>query len=212
MSYYLIIVRGPELLSKWLGDSEKAIQTLFRRARAVAPSIVFFDEIDALATRRGVGGSSGVNERVLSQLLTELDGGGRDNSSASLFTSRVIVVAATNRPDILDDALMRPGRIDRKIYVPPPDADSRRQIFDGQFKKFPCAEVFDLTSLVEITSGFSGAEVVAVCSEAALAAIEEKKESVEFSHVLKAIKATKPQITSAVLSFYEEFYKANCIS
>lgn len=201
-------MRGPELLSKWLGDSEKAIQTLFRRARAVAPSIVFFDEIDALATRRSTG-SAGVNERVLSQLLTELDGGGRDNSSGSLFSARVIVVAATNRPDMLDDALMRPGRIDRKIYVPPPDAGSRLQILEGQLKRIPCAPGLNYTDLVEKTRGFSGAEVVAVCNEAALAAIEEGREAVAAEHLMQAVAATKPQITPDVINFYEQFNKSH---
>lgn len=100
------IVRGPELLSKWLGESEKAVQTLFRRARSVAPAVIFFDEIDAFATKRG-DSSAGVNDRVLSQLLTEIDETQR--------LKQVIVVAATNRPDLLDDALLRPGRIDRKV-------------------------------------------------------------------------------------------------
>jgi AAA family ATPase len=169
---------------------------------------VFFDEIDALATRRSTG-SAGVNERVLSQLLTELDGGGRDNSSGSLFSARVIVVAATNRPDMLDDALMRPGRIDRKIYVPPPDAGSRLQILEGQLKRIPCAPGLNYTDLVEKTRGFSGAEVVAVCNEAALAAIEEGREAVAAEHLMQAVAATKPQITPDVINFYEQFNKSH---
>ena len=109
-SYFNInmyIVRGPELLSKWLGESEKAVQTLFRRARSVAPCVIFFDEIDAFATKRG-DSSVGVNDRVLSQLLTEID-------ISNKWKQQVIVVAATNRPDLLDSALLRPGRFDRKV-------------------------------------------------------------------------------------------------
>eukprot|EP00596_Hydrurales_sp_CCMP1899_P010717 CAMPEP_0119054748 /NCGR_PEP_ID=MMETSP1177-20130426/75282_1 /TAXON_ID=2985 /ORGANISM="Ochromonas sp, Strain CCMP1899" /LENGTH=143 /DNA_ID=CAMNT_0007035099 /DNA_START=425 /DNA_END=852 /DNA_ORIENTATION=+ len=130
-----LAVRGPELLSKWLGESEKAIQTLFKRARAAAPSLIFFDEIDALAGKRG-DSSAGVNDRVLSQLLTELDGAQGYGISQ---TKRVVVVAATNRPDMLDSALIRPGRIDRKIYVPPPDDESRAQILSIQLSKMPSA-------------------------------------------------------------------------
>ena len=136
-----LAVRGPELLSKWLGESEKAVQTLFRRARSAAPAIVFFDEIDALAGARGEG-SAGVNDRVLAQLLAELDGvaglatgpsattkaGGSAGQGKGWLDRRVVVVAATNRPDLLDPALIRPGRIDKKVYVPPPDGPSRAQV------------------------------------------------------------------------------------
>ena len=138
-----LAVRGPELLSKWLGESEKAVQTLFRRARSAAPAIVFFDEIDALAGARGEG-SAGVNDRVLAQLLAELDGvaglatgpsatttkagGGPAGKGKGWLDRRVVVVAATNRPDLLDPALIRPGRIDKKVYVPPPDGPSRAQV------------------------------------------------------------------------------------
>ncbi len=190
-------MRGPELLSKWLGDSEKAIQTLFRRARSVSPSIVFFDEIDALATKRGAS-SSGVNDRVLSQLLAELDGAVQNSSV------RVVLVAATNRPDLLDDALMRPGRIDRKIFVPPPDSESRHQIFFAQISKFPC-ETLNIDQFVSESAGFSGAEVVAACNEAAMIAIEEKCEEVTSNHILSAIRGTIPQITPEVLKYYEKF-------
>jgi AAA family ATPase len=130
-SMNFLAVRGPELMSKYLGESEKAIQTLFRRARAAAPSIIFFDEIDALAGIRGAG-DSGVSDRVLSQLLTELDGSGVTDTGPA-----VIVVIATNRPDMLDPALTRPGRIDRKIYVGAPDSSSREQIFRLQLEGQP---------------------------------------------------------------------------
>ena len=153
-----LAVRGPELLSKWLGESEKAVQTLFRRARAAAPSIIFFDEIDALAGVRG-DGSAGVNDRVLSQLLTELDGvatlanltstGAAGTSDKGWLDRRVVVVAATNRPDMLDAALIRPGRIDKKVYVPPPDGPSRAQILSIELGRMPTAPCLDLPSYAE---------------------------------------------------------------
>merc|ERR1739846_228121 len=134
-----LAVKGPELLSKWLGESERALAALFRRARLASPCVIFFDEIDAIASRRGGSGSGGGGERMLSQLLTELDGVSSTSSiSSSSFMingdkevkePRVVVVGATNRPDLLDEALTRPGRIDRMIYVGLPDRDSREAIF-----------------------------------------------------------------------------------
>lgn len=190
-----LAVRGPELLSKWLGESEKAVQTLFKRARSVAPSLIFFDEIDAFACKRGES-SSGVNDRVLSQLLTEIDGvhGGK----------QVIVIAATNRPDLLDNALLRPGRIDRKIYVPPPDFESRKQIISKQLSKMPhCCSEDDINEFVASTDGYSGAEVVSCCSDAAMLAIEENADEVQPIHLRKAIQECKPQITAEMLAYFE---------
>ncbi|KAJ1406879.1 P-loop containing nucleoside triphosphate hydrolase protein [Ochromonadaceae sp. CCMP2298] len=300
-SMNFLAVRGPELLSKWLGESEKAVQALFRRARAAAPTIIFFDEIDALAGKRG-DVSSGVSDRVLSQLLTELDGvHGQGLGGAG----HVVVVAATNRPDMLDPALVRPGRIDRKIYVPPPDAQSRAQILRMELRKMPlepqtlgtsvipqhphsehlqtpqtpqqseppqsqplyppqtpenpesqrllelppgsspppvpatsfvfpttpasstsfvfpvpsafpasptsptspvfaAPSLYDDAHLASLTVGFSGAECVAVCAEAAMLAIEEQQEFLSYRHFAAAIRATQPQITPAMLRFYEK--------
>lgn len=189
-------MRGPELLSKWLGDSEKAVQTLFRRARAAAPSIIFFDEIDALAGKRGAT-SAGVSDRVLSQLLTELDG--------IQGLKQVIVIAATNRPDMLDAALIRPGRIDRKIYVPPPDEQSREQILRIELGKMPISSLISFETLVNLTEGFSGAECVALCAEAAMLAIEEGQLYLSEEHLLLAIRDIKPQITPEMINFYETF-------
>lgn len=191
-------VRGPELLSKWLGDSEKAVQSLFRRAREAAPCIVFFDEIDALAGKRGEA-SAGVNDRVLSQLLTELDG-------AQTGARGVVVVAATNRPDLLDAALLRPGRIDRKIYVPPPDLESRLQILRIELSKVPLDDEVtssDLDILALQCNGFSGAEVAAVCQEAAMLAADRDAQGVARSDLEKAVSEIVPQITRKMLEFYE---------
>ncbi|KAF9375615.1 spermatogenesis associated protein 5 [Podila verticillata] len=167
-----IAVKGPELFSKWVGESEKAVREVFRKARAASPSIVFFDEIDALTVKRGGGddGGSSVADRVLSQLLNELDG------IEPLVN--VTVVAATNRPDIMDPALMRPGRIDRILYVSPPDLPSRTEILRLQIntKKMACGPDVDVADLALRTEGCSGAEVVALCQEAAMKAMEESLE------------------------------------
>lgn len=161
-----ISVKGPELLSKWVGESEKAVREIFRKARQAAPCIVFFDEIDAIAPRRGSGiGDSHVTERVVSQILTELDG---------LEELRnVVVIAATNRPDILDPGLLRPGRIDRLIYVPPPDLEARKEILQIHTKGKPLAEDVDLDEIAEKTEGYTGADLAAICQTAAMLAIRD---------------------------------------
>ena len=206
-----LAVRGPELLSKWLGDSEKAVQSLFKRARNSAPCIVFFDEIDALATKRGVN-SSGVNDRVLSQLLTEIDGIQSSSTSSSSDQLNVIIVAATNRPDMLDEALLRPGRFDRKIYVPPPDDQSREQIIRMRLSKMPASvNDTDIQTLVDGTKGFSGAEVVAFISEAAILAIDNDEKEVCQHSLLMAMNSISPQINAEMLQFYEEIRKEYCI-
>jgi AAA family ATPase len=200
-----LAVRGPELLSKWLGESEKAVQALFRRARAAAPSVVFFDEVDALAGRRGAG-SAGVNDRVLAQLLAELDGVGTLEATGQGQGRRVIVVAATNRPDLLDPALIRPGRIDRKVLVPPPDAASRLSILLLELARVPTSSspqhAPDLPLLQALTEGFSGAEVVAVVSEAAMLALDAGLDVVPRALLEEAARKTKPQISKEMMDFY----------
>jgi transitional endoplasmic reticulum ATPase len=143
-----LAVKGPELLSKWLGESERALASLFRRARDAAPSICFFDEIDAIAAERGDINSGG--GRLLSQLLTELDGihsTGGVQVGSNKKTPRVVVVAATNRPDLIDSALMRPGRIDKKIYVGPPDEKSRYRILEIGLRERNCADDIDVSRM-----------------------------------------------------------------
>ena len=139
-----LAVKGPELLSKWLGESERALAALFRRARLASPAIIFFDEIDAIASKRG-GGSSGGGERLLSQLLTELDGI-QQHKDSSGREGRVVIVCATNRPDLLDGALMRPGRIDRMIYVGVPDEKSRKNILEIGLQR-SCIENIDVSNI-----------------------------------------------------------------
>ena len=162
-----ISIKGPELLSKWVGESEKGVREVFRKARQAAPCIIFFDEIDAIAPRRGgeLGGDSHVTERLISQLLTELDG-------LEILTN-VIVIAATNRPDIIDPALLRPGRFDRLLYVPPPDMNSRLQIIKIHTKKKPLAENISVEQLARETEGYTGADIASLASAAVMLALRE---------------------------------------
>jgi transitional endoplasmic reticulum ATPase len=161
-----ISVKGPELLSKWVGESEKGVREIFRKARQAAPCVIFFDEIDALAPVRDSGhGDSGVTDRVISQLLTEMDG---------LEELRdVVVIAATNRPDLIDPALLRPGRFDRLIEIPLPDKNARLEIFRIHTRKKPLSEDVSLEKLAEMTEGFTGADIAAVCETASMLAIRE---------------------------------------
>jgi len=160
-----ISIKGPELLSKWVGESEKGVREVFRKARQAAPCVVFFDELDAIAPRRGSEGDAHVTERVISQMLTELDG--------LEDLKGVVVIGATNRPDIIDEALLRPGRFDRILEVPPPDKDARKQIFQIHTKKKPLDSDVKLDKLVEMTDGMTGAEIVAIVNAAAMTAIKE---------------------------------------
>jgi transitional endoplasmic reticulum ATPase len=161
-----ISIKGPELLSKWVGESEKGVREIFRKARGAAPCIVFFDEIDAIApTRGGAGSDSHVTERVISQLLTELDG-------LEILTN-VVVIAATNRPDIIDPALLRPGRFDRLLYVPPPDKESRVQVLKIHTKKKPLADDVKINVLADQTEGYTGADIAALASAAVMLALRE---------------------------------------
>ena len=159
-----ISIKGPELLSKWVGESEKGVREVFRKARQAAPCLVFFDEIDAIAPNRGgMGSDSHVTERVISQLLTELDG--------LEVLSNVIIIAATNRPDIIDAALLRPGRFDRLLYVAPPDKESRIQIFQIHTSKKPLAEDVKIETLAAQTEGYTGADIAALASAAVMLAL-----------------------------------------
>ncbi|MHA1595994.1 MAG: CDC48 family AAA ATPase [Candidatus Baldrarchaeia archaeon] len=193
-----IAVRGPEILSKWVGESEKAIRRIFQKARQAAPCIIFFDEIDAIAPQRGLyAGESGVTERIVNQLLTEMDG--------IVPLKNVVVMAATNRPDILDPALLRPGRFDRLVYVPPPDKTGRYEIFKVHTRNMPLAEDVDLERLAEITEGYTGADIEAVCREAALCALREdiNAKKVYMRHFEEALKMVPPSLTEEDIKMYE---------
>uniref|UniRef100_A0A0N5BU14 AAA domain-containing protein n=1 Tax=Strongyloides papillosus TaxID=174720 RepID=A0A0N5BU14_STREA len=212
-------VKGPELFSKYVGESEKAVRDLFHRARQVAPTILFFDEIDAVGGKRGVDKSSPVGDRVLAQLLTELDGLEKK--------SRVIVLAATNRPDTIDSALLRPGRLDRSIYVPLPDFNTRfvikitclikniqlfrEQIIKLRLKRMQLGEDVDIHNLSKLTDGYSGAEIVAFCQVAALKAMRENLNSgvVEQRHFDGSLKEIIPRTDKDLLRCYESFLKGD---
>jgi len=161
-----ISIKGPELISKWVGESEKGVREVFRKARAAAPCVIFFDEIDAIAPRRKSGDTdSQVTERVVSQLLTEMDG--------LEELKGVVVLGATNRPDIIDEALLRPGRFDRILQVPPPDKDGRIQILKIHTRKKPLAKDVDMIKLADMTEGYTGADLASVANAAVIGAIKK---------------------------------------
>ena len=184
-----ISIKGPELLSKWVGESEKGVREIFRKARQAAPCIIFLDEVDALVPRRGSGGSeSHVTESVVSQILTEIDGLEELND--------VLIIGATNRLDIVDEALLRPGRFDRIIEVPNPDSKGRAHIFKIHTKKKPLGNDVNITKLVELTNGFSGAEIGAVTNRAAITAL--KRHVSGKSQNLKEIKISQQDLIDAI--------------
>jgi transitional endoplasmic reticulum ATPase len=197
-----ITIKGPEVFSKWVGESEKAIREVFRKARMAAPSVIFFDEFDALVPRRGMGyADSGVTERVISQLLTEIDG--------IQTLEDVVIIAATNRPDIVDPAVLRPGRFDRLIYVPEPDEKARLEIFQIYTKDMPLANNVDLQHLAEATKGYSGADIEALCREAALNALRRDVNAKEVTKTDfdKALEKIGPSISEDMENWYKNFAK-----
>jgi transitional endoplasmic reticulum ATPase len=204
-----ISIKGPELLSKWVGESEKGVREVFRKARQAAPCIIFFDEMDAIAPIRGSNGDSHVTERVISQLLTELDG-------LEVLTN-VMVIAATNRPDIIDPALLRPGRFDRLLYVPPPDRDSRIQIIKIHIKKKPLTEEINIEELAKHTDGYTGADIASLMSTAVMLALRDhitkykdpkeadnhaKELKVNMRHLEEAMKKIRP-LSTQELNMYK---------
>ncbi|MCH1607414.1 MAG: CDC48 family AAA ATPase, partial [Nitrosopumilus sp.] len=184
-----ISIKGPELLSKWVGESEKGVREIFRKARQAAPCIIFLDEVDALVPRRGSGSSdSHATENIVSQILTEIDG--------LEELHNVLIIGATNRLDIVDEALLRPGRFDRIIEVTNPDSKGRKHIFEIHTKKKPLENNVNITKLIEITDGFSGAEMAAVCNRSALVAL--KRYVTGKSQNIKEIKITQEDLIDAV--------------
>ena len=198
-----ISIKGPEVFSKWVGESERAIREIFRKARMAAPAVVFFDEIDALVPPRGARfGDSGVSERVISQLLTELDG--------IETLENVVVLAATNRPDMVDPAVLRPGRFDRLIYVPPPDERTRLQIFKIHTRNMPLDEDVSLERLAAMTEGYTGADIAAICREAAMNAIRRNPETggkVKMEDFRRVMEAIKPSITPDLDKWYRSIFQ-----
>lgn len=198
-----LAVKGAEILSMYVGESERSLREIFRKARAARPSIIFFDEIDAIAGKRSSGSQGGVN--VLTTLLNEMDG---------IEELRgVLVVAATNKPDVLDPALMRPGRLDKLVYIGPPDLEARMEILKIWCGKSVIASDVDLEKLAERTEGYSGAEVVSICETAGDLAMDEEDRTgqeldVRMDHFEGAIAQVKRQITDEVIREYEEWAEA----
>ena len=196
-----IPVKGPELLSKWVGESEKAIREIFKKARQASPTVIFFDELDSVAPRRSGNNNSSngsVTERVVNMLLTEMDG--------MQEITDIVIVAATNRPDILDTALLRPGRFDRILLVGAPDKEARKAIFNIHTKNMPLADDVDLDKIVKKTEGYVGADIESVCREAAILALRDniKTEKVSNKYFKKALEKVTPSVTDDVLKSYEE--------
>ena len=206
-----ISIKGPELLNKYVGESEKGVREVFEKARSNAPTVIFFDEIDSIATERGANQTdSGVGERVVSQLLTELDG--------LEELEDVVVIATTNRPDLIDKALLRPGRLDRHVHVPVPDEEARKRIFEVHTRNKPLADAVDLEWLAAETEGYVGADIEAVCREASMQASREFINSVEpeemadtienvrisEEHFEHALEEVNPSVTAETRERYEE--------
>jgi transitional endoplasmic reticulum ATPase len=195
-------VKGAELMDKWVGESERAVRELFRRAAEAAPSLIFLDEIDALAPRRGQSSDSGVADRVVAALLTELDG--------VEPMREVVVLGATNRPELVDPALLRPGRLERRVYVPPPDAEARAAILTASSKNTPLASDVDLTQVASTLDGYSAADCAALIREAALTAMRESLEAREVTaaHLDAARKTVRPSLDPGQLAALEAYAHA----
>ncbi|MFP3307536.1 MAG: AAA family ATPase, partial [Thermocladium sp.] len=201
-----ISVRGPEVLSKWFGESEKAIREIFKKARMAAPAVVFFDEIDSIAPARGLRVDSGATDRIVNQILAEMDG--------IVPLKNVVVIGATNRPDMMDPALLRPGRFDRIIYIPPPDKEARLAILKVHTRKIKMSNDVDLAKIAEKTEYYTGADIAALVKEAAMLALREainNKEpharEVTMRHFEEAMTRVQPSLTSEIVRHYEDMAK-----
>jgi transitional endoplasmic reticulum ATPase len=207
-----ISIKGPELLSKWVGESERAVREIFRKAKQASPSLIFFDELDSVVPARGSGTESNVTERVVSQFLTELDG--------LVELKDVVVLAATNRPDLVDRSLLRPGRFDRLIYIPLPDIASRKKILKIHLSKMPVSESVTVEWLAEITENYSGADIENLCREAGMLALREhikpgmsKEElilddiTINKDHFERALERIKPHLSREMLEEYTQMIR-----
>ncbi len=189
-----ISIKGPEVLSKWVGESEKAIREVFKKAKQSAPAVVFLDEIDAIAPRRGYYSDSGVTERIVNQILTSMDG--IENLEG------VVVIGATNRPDIIDPALLRPGRFDRLIYIPPPDRETRLKILQIHTKNMPLDSDVDLKKIAERMENYVGADIENVCREAGMFAIRENRDKVTMRDFERALEKVPPSLNEESIKYY----------
>ena len=187
----MILVRGPEILSKWLGESEKAVREIFRKAKASSPCVVIFDELDSIA--RYKSGEGGTSETILSQLLTEIEEG---------ISSRVVVIGITNRPDVLDNSLLRTGRLDLVLYVTPPDEKGRLEIIKILTRKMPLANDVKLQEIAVATQNYSGADLAALCREAAVEAMRSNSAKISSHDFANSLKQVRPSITKEVDQWY----------
>jgi transitional endoplasmic reticulum ATPase len=195
-----ISIRGPEIFNKYVGESEKAVREIFKKARQTAPCVIFLDEIDAVLSRRGMDDDTGVTRRIVNQFLAEIDG---------LQTlQNVLVIGATNRPEMIDDAMLRPGRFDSLLHIKAPDRDSRKAILEIHVakKKIPGYEKLDLGKLADMTQGYSGADLEGLVREAVMTAISKdwKVHSLQMSHFEQAMKIVGPTLTPEVLAYYDQ--------
>jgi transitional endoplasmic reticulum ATPase len=194
-----IAIRGPEILSKWVGESERAIREIFRKAKLHSPSVIFIDEVDAITSIRGYASDSGVTEKIVAQLITEMDG--------IHDYKGVVVLAATNRPDLLDPALLRPGRFDKLVYIPPPDYSTRLEILRILTASLPLSPSVNLSELAKVTERYSGADLEALVREAVMIALREglNVKYIEDRHFSEALKVVKPSLNENIIRFYEEW-------
>jgi transitional endoplasmic reticulum ATPase len=184
-----ISIRGPEIFNKYVGESEKAVREIFKKARQTAPCVLFFDEIDAILSARGMRDDTGVSQRIVNQFLAELDG--------MQTLQNVLVIGATNRADILDPAVLRPGRFDGVVFVPPPDLEARIEIFQVHTRDMPLDSGVDIEKLAELTEGYSGADIEGLVREAAMAAVRKdwKPKPVHMKHFEEALGEVRPSIS-----------------
>jgi transitional endoplasmic reticulum ATPase len=193
-----ISIKGPEVMSKWVGESEKAVRELFKKARQVAPTIVFLDELDSIAPMRGTDTGSHVTDSVVNQLLTSIDG--------LESMEGVVVIGATNRPDIIDPSLLRPGRFDRLVLIPSPDKEARLEIFKIHTKNMPLGKDVDIKHLADVTENYSGADIESLCREAAMLTIRENEKAAKVKkiHFDKAMESVRASITPNIIKFYNK--------
>ena len=194
----MILVRGPEILSKWLGESEKAVREIFRKAKASSPCVVIFDELDSLIRYKS-GDSGGTSETILSQLLTEIEEG---------ISSRVVVIGITNRPDVLDNSLLRTGRLDLVLYVTPPDEKGRLEIIKILTRKMPLANDVKLKEVAVATQNYTGADLAALCREAAVHAMRNNSSKISNQDFANSLKQIRPSITKEVDQWYNTVRKS----
>ncbi|MDP6303460.1 MAG: CDC48 family AAA ATPase [Candidatus Nitrosopelagicus sp.] len=191
----MILVRGPEILSKWVGESEKAIREIFRKAKASSPCVIIFDELDSLAKMKNGDEGGGIGENILSQMLTEMEEG---------TTSRVVIIGITNRPDLIDSSMLRTGRLDLSVFVSPPDEKGRLEIIKILTDGMPLSEDVDLHEISVATQSYSGADLASLCREAAVEAMQNSSKEISSKDFAAGLKRVRPSITKEVETWYEK--------